>query len=200
METQAIKTIQFGKYIATIHDRSNAIDAKAYPFSVKFIQETPNARYMPFKVLYHYKFNSLERAESQANAYINSKKAVAERKEKERAAKAAANKNVNAADFYKVGDVIVNTWGYEQTNVNYYKVVKVTAKTIGIVEIGVNSVEGSLYSHGMACDVTADLSNVLPNGDSFTLRVYENGRLSNPESFYYMRKWNGRAQYRSWYY
>jgi hypothetical protein len=200
METQAIKTIQFGKFIATIHERSNAIDAKSYPYSVKFVQETPKARYMPYKVIYHYKFTTLERAEQQANAYINNAKSVAEYREIKRAAKAEANKGVNAADFYQIGDVIVNTWGYEQTNVNYYKVVKVTAKTISIVEIGLTTVKGSEYSHGMACNVTADLSNVLPNGDSFTLRVYEKGRLSNPESFYYMRKWSGEAQYNSWYY
>ena len=35
----------------------------------------------------------------------------------------------------KQGDVFVNSWGYEQTNVDFYEVVKVTAKTITLISI-----------------------------------------------------------------
>ena len=37
---------------------------------------------------------------------------------------------------YKVGDIIYNTWGYEQTNVDFYQVVAVTKSTIKIRNIG----------------------------------------------------------------
>jgi len=34
-----------------------------------------------------------------------------------------------------VNDVLVSMWGYEQTNVDFYQVVKATAKTVTIREI-----------------------------------------------------------------
>lgn len=35
----------------------------------------------------------------------------------------------------KQGDILVSSWGYEQTNVDFYEVVKVTAKTVTLVPI-----------------------------------------------------------------
>jgi hypothetical protein len=200
METQTLKTVQFGKYKAVILSRSNSFDGTKYPYSVKFVQETPKGKYSTEKIVEHIKYATFERAEQQAQAYVDARKANIERKEQQRIAKKEANKNVDAKEFYKEGDVIVNTWGYEQTNVNYYKVYKVTAKTISVIEISQKMVENSLYSHGMACEVMPDVENLANNPANYNLRVYENGRLSNPESFYYMKKWSGNAQYNSWYY
>jgi hypothetical protein len=38
-----------------------------------------------------------------------------------------------------------------------------------------------------------------PNGTEYLLRVKAEGRLTNPQSYYYFRKWEGRPQYVSWY-
>ncbi len=35
-----------------------------------------------------------------------------------------------------VGDIFVNSWGYDQTNVNYYKVIRLTGQGVEIVPIG----------------------------------------------------------------
>lgn len=35
----------------------------------------------------------------------------------------------------KVGDILVSKWGYEQTNVSFYEVVKSTPKTVELVKI-----------------------------------------------------------------
>ena len=35
----------------------------------------------------------------------------------------------------KQGDILVSSWGYEQTNVDFYEVVKVTAKTVTLIPI-----------------------------------------------------------------
>lgn len=40
----------------------------------------------------------------------------------------------------KLGDIFVSSWGYEQTNVDFFEVVKVTPKGVGIVEIGKQSI------------------------------------------------------------
>jgi len=41
----------------------------------------------------------------------------------------------NAIAKVKVGDVIVNTWGYEQTNVDYYQVTRKTKKQVYVKAI-----------------------------------------------------------------
>ena len=35
----------------------------------------------------------------------------------------------------KKGDILVSSWGYEQTNINFYEVVKATAKTVLLVAL-----------------------------------------------------------------
>jgi hypothetical protein len=54
-----------------------------------------------------------------------------------RAAKMAeyAAERKDAANPYKVGDVFRSSWGYDQTNINYYQAIKVTAKTVTVREI-----------------------------------------------------------------
>ncbi len=51
-----------------------------------------------------------------------------------------------------VGDIFETSWGYDQTNVNYYKVVRVTAMKAEVVPIGSTLADGSD-------------SSVLPNPD-----------------------------------
>lgn len=41
-----------------------------------------------------------------------------------------------AFDGIKVGDIFVSSWGWEQTNVDFYKVVGKTAARIKVVKIG----------------------------------------------------------------
>lgn len=35
----------------------------------------------------------------------------------------------------KQGDIFVRSWGYDQTNVDFYEVVKVAAKTVTLIPI-----------------------------------------------------------------
>jgi hypothetical protein len=42
-----------------------------------------------------------------------------------------------------VGDIFEYSWGYDQTNVDYFEVVATTAKTVKIRKIGAHSVPGS---------------------------------------------------------
>jgi hypothetical protein len=41
----------------------------------------------------------------------------------------------------KVGMIFVDTWGYDQTNANFFQVVKVNAKTVSVREIKAREVE-----------------------------------------------------------
>jgi len=43
--------------------------------------------------------------------------------------------HTNFINPFKPGDVIYNSWGYEQTNIDFYEVIRATAKTVLLREI-----------------------------------------------------------------
>lgn len=174
-------------------------DYKNYPYLVRCIKLTPKAKYMPSKILSNYVYKTIEEAEQAAKTFIENIRANYEARAKRKQDVRDANKNVKASDYYKVGDIIVNSWGWEQTNVNFYQIVKVGNKTIEIQSICSEIVEGSYGSNGMSCNMVAVKDSFATDGDQYKLRVKANGQLSNPESYYYMHKWDGRPQYCSWY-
>jgi hypothetical protein len=47
---------------------------------------------------------------------------------------------------YKVGNIVYNSWGYDQTNIDFYQVVGVTAKTIKIRQLKQRTVETGFMS------------------------------------------------------
>lgn len=170
------------------------------PYAVEVRQLTPKARFRPYKILYNYGFYSYEKALDYAKKTEKEMKDRIKDRQERKQRIALENKNVNASDFYEIGDIIVNTWGYEQTNVSYYQVVGITDRTIKTKEICQTEVEGSMYDHGMACEVIPEKDAFIVDGKQFKHIVKKDGDLSQPESYYYFHKWDGRSQYKSWYY
>lgn len=39
-------------------------------------------------------------------------------------------------DYFAPNDIVYNTWGYDQTNIDFYRVTKVTAKFVTLEAIG----------------------------------------------------------------
>ena len=77
----------------------------------------------------------------------------------------------NKNDLVKVGDVFHSHWGYEQTQSEIFKVVKIskTGKTCDVVHIGAKTIEGS---EGRDCDkVTADPSVILNEGQTCKVKI-----------------------------
>lgn len=102
---------------------------------------------------------------------------------------------------FKVGDIYVASWGYEQTNVNFYEVVEKASKHYAILrEICCQTVPGSTYSHGMA-------SNVVPQRGQYrsdeTLRkkITQSGNKQVIKicSVKYASSWDGKPTYESSY-
>jgi hypothetical protein len=73
---------------------------------------------------------------------------------------AAAEREKAVANPLKVGDLLRSSWGYDQTNVDYYQVTKVTKRSVEIREVGLEHVEGSGCANGMA-------DRVRPRKDKF---------------------------------
>lgn len=196
-----IETLEVKNYKALIMERpqKTRFSYKEHPYLVRSIKLTPKAKYSSDTVLSNEVYRTIEEAKQAASKWIDGIRANIEDRQQQRQARRDADKSVKAEDFYKVGDIIVNTWGWEQTNVSFYQVVKVGNKTIDIEQIYAATVSGSEEQHGMADRVVAQKDAFKPDGDKYTLRVKAGGWLSNPESYYHMHKWDGRPEYRSWY-
>lgn len=151
--------------------------------------------------IFGYKFRTEEARDKHVSDYITQlEKAAAIKEAKAIALKEAKSFTVNP---FKLGDIFVDSWGYDQTNVDFYQVIEIKPKSVVVREICSSQVEGT---HGMDC------CNVIPVKDAFTrnsepfnklVQVY----ISNGIPQYYIKSsfgWcslhkEGETHYNSWY-
>lgn len=81
------------------------------------------------KPAYNVRFNSIEDRER----WITTQKSYEDTHERDRQHYKAEQSALN--DSLSVGDILVNKWGYEQTNVDFWQIVKRTSETITIMQI-----------------------------------------------------------------
>lgn len=101
----------------------------------------------------------------------------------------------------KVGGIFVYSWGYDQTNVDYFQVVEVKGggSTVVIRKIG-GSLVPDMVPGPMAGYTTPNADQFLEREEPMTKRVRFDGNgpfLSMDYSI--ARLWDGRPDYRSWY-
>ena len=87
----------------------------------------------------HYTYATVERRDAAIEKFFDGQAKVAELK-KERAAAAKARKEEAKANV-KVGDIFCGSWGYDQTNQEFYQVVEKKGGTCKLQEIGKQIVE-----------------------------------------------------------
>jgi hypothetical protein len=81
---------------------------------------------------------------------------------------------------YKVGDVLVSTWGYEQTNKNFYEVTAISGKMLTLREIA-SEREEDMPMQGRAVPLPGQFT-----GEAFRRRASEHG--IKIESFEYAHR------------
>lgn len=77
----------------------------------------------------------------------------------------------NKNESVKVGDIFHTSWGYDQTNTEYFKIVDIskTGKTCHVVQIGSETVKGS---EGFMCEsVTPTPEVILWNGKTCKVKI-----------------------------
>lgn len=154
------------------------------------------------KMYAHYRFATAERAQ----LWIDSEKAKFARANERRALKAQAKKAARAemVNPFVVGDICSYSWGYDQTNIEFFQVIAITRATVTLHQIASESVKGS---EGFMSD------NRIPVKDAFladekpftkTLQIYvahdgtaSDPRISMPHGS--CDKWDGKPEYCSWY-
>jgi hypothetical protein len=134
------------------------------------------------KPLWHHWFATSASRLKMITDSIASRKAHSERTEKSRTARREYKHTL------KVGDILSSSWGYEQTNLDFYEVIQVKEKSVVICEIGSRSVE-----------TKQNLDYIVPvpgkcYGKPMTKRVGEGGyiRLTSYSSAHL---WDGKPEY-----
>lgn len=82
------------------------------------------------KPLFHIRFRSFARLIEFSSEWISNREAIKASEDKKKAIKKEALKNM--VHGYKVGDVVYDSWGWEQTNIDFYQIVEVGAKSVKI--------------------------------------------------------------------
>ena len=135
---------------------------------------------------FHYRFQSLEKAFEYIEKWVNSCESHKENILKNRAERAEKQKNYKH-DFV-VGDIFYTSWGYDQTNLDFYQVISTpTSKTIILSRIAQKtSYEG--HMNGEAMPAKDKLV-----GDSFSKRVCVGDYVKIKGQ--YAHKWDGKPKF-----
>jgi hypothetical protein len=141
---------------------------------------------------WHYRFPSEERRTQVIDDFF----ADITRRRQARAAERDRN-TVKAAAFFAVGDIVVNTWGYDQTNVDFYKVKRVTNRFVDLVRIAADITETGFMSGHSTPDPEKEITEDYAARSNGLHKVGANGWVN----FKYGagRKWSGSPESCSWY-
>lgn len=106
----------------------------------------------------------------------------------------AHGKGVDPAHPVKVGDIFYDSWGYDQTNIDWYQVVKVLPKSVKVRRIA-----GKTKETGFMSGETRPLKGKFI-GPPKTKRVgISNGEPYLPSKHGWTSLWDGKPKHVSWY-
>lgn len=95
---------------------------------------------------------------------------------------------------YNVGDVLVSSWGYDQTNIDFYIVLKVTPRTVTLRELNKEVVRRTDSSEHVAPVLGSYASEHTLKGR----RPSACGMVNVGTNFtQYARKWDGTPRYQT---
>jgi len=117
----------------------------------------------------------------------------------------AKDTNQKSGNPFKVDDVLVSSWGYEQTNIDFFQVVKAGAKTVMLRPIGSKVVDVIGWLSETVEPVLGDFCAGFPNWDNKPFRRTIQGADSGSPYVHIKdgvanaHLWNNRPHYASHY-
>ena len=197
LNLQPGQTVQFGGGAAPVANitRPNEVFGALYIF-LSFVQGRGYIlkvfRGRASKPLAFYRFST----ECARSSYLERIKAdETQRQARLEERKAARTAIVNAL---KIGDVLHYSWGYDQTNCDFFQVVGVTPKGVKIREIAGRQVPSAHDTlHSMACNMEAIPNAFLADAPVLTKRLSSATAVQMDHGT--ASKWDGQPKYCSWY-
>lgn len=132
----------------------------------------------------HYRFRCAEDRERFISEHVSSRLRRIAAKEK------AKQERESFRHTLKVGDILDAMWGYEQTNVDFYEVVKATEKTVDVRKIAKTSRE-TMFMQGNSLPVAGKFI-----GEVLKSRHVRPGNYISINSYTVASPWDGREM--SW--
>lgn len=164
--------------------------AKGRPAAIAYIGKSN-------KAAWHFSFMSEKSREEKIASQFDSLR-------KHEAAKLARRAESNQPHSIKVGTIITNSWGYDQTNVDWYAVVEVTRNYVYLRPIAAARTSDASGPMSGYCTAAVDVSDPNPEkwGVTFTSdKVTRHKVVGNSVTMKYGcgSIWHGEAKYESWY-
>jgi hypothetical protein len=138
----------------------------------------------------HHTYSTVEKRDAAIEKFFDDQAQVAENKaNREAAAKA---RRIAAAEGAKVGDIYYTSWGYDQTNVDFYQIVAKKGVTFQVQQIGTKIVQEGRGSDGVIADPAVKC------GELMTKRMDASGGFTM-SSFEYASAWDGNPKHQTSY-
>lgn len=137
---------------------------------------------------FQYRYATEEQRQNAINAHFD----IIRKREQDKKARQA--EKANFKHTLKAGDVLYTSWGYDQTNVDFYEVIEVkTKKTVVIRRIGQSTEENGFMS-GQTSPIKGSFK-----GEPMTKRVQIGNVVTVSDSRGHASPWDGKPKYCSWY-
>lgn len=148
------------------------------------------------KPAFHNWFRTIEKRDTYVAEFI--RKASEDYVNKLAAKKSKSEARKSFKHSFKVGDILHCSWGYDQTNCDFYQVVEVTDKSIWIREIGHTTVGPD----GFMCTYLMPAKDKFLKNAPVMRKTVQNSwgeDYVTMSSYSSASKWDGKKKYSSWY-
>lgn len=168
------------------------------------ITEKCTRKFKASKIVYYYRYSSIEKLNEYREKFIQGRIQREERmKQNKESAKLRRKEEVKKQkEAYKVWAIFVNSWGYDQTNVDAYQIIETDGIKVRFKPIALETVPGS---EGRDCCNVKPIPNAIIEA-SWKLeegKEYFEKQLRGQYSFFpygSQEIWDGkRSYYKSWY-
>lgn len=175
------------------HDSKLTLKFDLGVMTARLHKDTPKAKWSAYKTVFAYRFETIEIMiefiQGEYEKMIERKKAndayKAEKKERER----------KERESVEAGDLFVSSWGYEQTNVDFYQVISRPSAAYAIVRpVSYEQIEttswASEYVRPVKDAFVGEEMRVKLNGSSFKTGHSQHARkIENPETSKHYHSW-----------
>lgn len=150
------------------------------------------------KPRFNYTFPTIKRRDEYVAEWLQSQQRQHEQN-KIAAAKLAEFKKT-FKNPYSIGDILYNSWGWEQTNIDFYQVIELKSRALIVREIN----QDRVYSHSMAGDTSPVPDAFVSDPQKINIRISAGYNGGDPHvclksKHGYMGLWDGQPKYFSQY-
>lgn len=136
------------------------------------------------KPLWHHRFRDEQSRQRKIDETTKARKIELAEKEKQEEARRTFQHD------FKEGDILYSSWGYDQTNIDWYQVTKVIGKAVEIRQIGSKIVGGT----GGPSEAVVPVPNAF---DGPPMRKVPRGPAIRLTSYSIAQKWDGRPKHQT---